>query len=183
MQPDSQTPPQEDAKPAPQEELGSADVNAQQENEVLLEWSIEDNKPDHHNTTWYIILGVIGFAIILAAILTQVWVLIPLGILVPWAITIYANRGIGDHTYQLETYSFSIDGKSHAYQDYKSFFIVENANVATFELIPNQRFGQLATIHAGSDDAEDVVEILASVLPESEPQGYVGESFFRRLKF
>jgi len=183
MQPDSQTPPQENAVQPSAEEQDATSAEAPQENEVLLQWSVADNKPDHHNTTWYVVLGIIGFAIILAAILTRVWVLIPLGVLVPWALTIYANRGIGDHTYQLETYSFSIDGKSHAYRDYKSFFIIENANVATFELIPNQRFGQLATIHAGADEAEDVVEILASVLPESEPQGYVGESFFRRLKF
>lgn len=158
-------------------------ANQQLQNELLLSWSIDDRTPDSHKTTWFVAIGVIGAAIIILAIWLRAWIVIPLGILVPWALSIYANRGIGDHTYQLETFDFSIDKKTYRYDAYKSFFVVENDNLATFELVPNNRFGQLATLHASSVEADDVLEILSSVLPESEPQGYVGESFFKRLRF
>ena len=151
--------------------------------EVLLQWQVQDTAPEHKSTLWYIILGLIAAVIIVIAIFTQTWFVIPLGILVPWALSLYTNRGIGDHSYELATFHVSVDGKVHPYTNFKSFFVVTTGRLTTFELVPAKRFGQLVTLHANEDEVEDVAEILASVLPETEPQGYVGESFFKRLKF
>lgn len=183
MQPNDQTTSEEQ----PLEDLETEDVSEDQvENqpdEVLFSWSVNDSGQEHRSTTWYIILGLIAAAIIIIAIITKTWVIIPLGILIPWALSLYASRGIGDHSYELATFHVSVDGKIHPYSNFKSFFVVNTNSFFTFELVPLKRFGQLVTLHVKGDEAEDVAEIFASVLPETEPQGYVGESFFRRLKF
>lgn len=179
MQPESPAPEEEQIDP----QQPDVAEEASQPDEVLLQWQVQDTAPEHKSTLWYIILGLIAAVIIVIAIFTQTWFVIPLGILVPWALSLYTNRGIGDHTYELATFHVSVDGKVHTYSNFKSFFVVETGKLTTFELVPGKRFGQLVTLHANDEEAEDVAEILASVLPETEPQGYVGESFFKRLKF
>lgn len=178
MQPDTQAP---ESKQVDQE----VDLQqvVEQPDEVLLQWQIQDTTPEHRSTMWYIILGLVAAITIIIAIFTQTWFIIPLGILVPWALSIYTNRGIGDHSYELATFHLAVDGKPHSYTNFKSFFIVATDKLTTFELVPAKRFGQLVAIHADSDEVDDIADILASVLPETDPQGYVGESFFKRLKF
>jgi hypothetical protein len=183
MQPDA-LPPEEQS--AASDDTGVVEEQARPENqpdELLLEWSINGATPEHRSTTWYIILGLIAAAIIIVAIFTKTWFVIPLGIFVPWALSLYAGRGIGDHSFKLATFHVGVDDKTYPYTNFKSFFAVDTNNLTTFELVPAKRFGQLVTLHAEDDTAEDVAEILASVLPETEPQGYVGESVFKRLKF
>lgn len=155
----------------------------EQPEEQLLEWSIQDTTPERRSPKWYIILGLLSATTIIIAIITESWVIIPLGILIPWALSLYANRGIGNHTYELSTLRVTVDGKSYPYNNYKSFFVVTNSKRTTFELVPTKRFGQLTTLHASATNAEDITEILSSVLPETESQGYIGESIFQKLKF
>lgn len=179
MQPDSQSPEEEQVD----EQLPEDPAIESQPDEVLLQWQIQDTTPDHKSTLWYVILGLIAAIIIIIAIFTQTWFVIPLGILVPWALSIYTNRGIGDHSYELATFHVTVNGKVHPYTNFKSFFIIETGKLTTFELVPAKRFGQLVTLHTNDEETEDVSDILSSVLPETEPQGYVGESIFKRLKF
>jgi hypothetical protein len=178
MQPDAQAPESEEVD----QEVDPQQI-VEQPDEVLLEWQIQDTTPEHKSTLWYVILGLIAAVIIVIAVFTQTWAVIPLGVLVPWALSIYTNRGIGDHSYELATFHVAIDGKPHPYTNFKSFFTVTTGKLTTFELVPAKRFGQLTTLHANEEDVEDVADILTSVLPETEPQGYTGESFFKRLKF
>ncbi len=152
------------------------------EEELLLDWGVQDHAAHHRSTTWYIGLGLIFAITIVASILTKTWVFIPLGILAPWALSIYATRGTGDHHYSLSTYTFQVDAKMFRYEAFKAFFVVDNKESVAFELVPTQRFMPLVTLHATGDDIEEVADILSSVLPETEPQGYIGESVFRRLK-
>lgn len=179
MQPDTQAPEEEQIE----EQLPEDAIAENQPDEVLLQWQVQDTAPEHKSTLWYVVLGLIAAIIIVIAIFTQTWFVIPLGILVPWALSLYTNRGIGDHNYELATFHASVDGKIHAYTNFKSFFVVTTGKLTTFELVPAKRFGQLITLHANDAEVEDVSDILTSVLPETEPQGYVGESFFNRLKF
>lgn len=178
MQPDALPPEIDPTDP----QVSEQSVESQPD-EVLLQWQIQDITPEHKSTTWYIVLGLIAAAIIVLAIFTQTWVIIPLGVLVPWALSLYTNRGIGDHSYELASFHVAVDGKLHPYTNFKSFFVVTTGKLTTFELVPAKRFGQLITLHVNEDEVEDVADILTSVLPETEPQGYVGESIFKRLKF
>ncbi|MFO0955486.1 MAG: hypothetical protein U0526_03060 [Candidatus Saccharibacteria bacterium] len=184
--------PENPADTMPQETTQSAEPSSQPvpdvasepvDDELLLQWSIEDTASHHRPTTWYIIIAAIFAATIIVAIFTQTWIYIPLGILVPLALSIYVNKGIGDHTYALSTLTVAVDNKHYTYASYQSFFIVENKEFITFELVPVKRFENLLTLHTTVKEAEEVAEILSSVLPETEPKGYVGESVFKRLKF
>lgn len=185
MQPDN---PQLETTPdaATEEDLDLEKVDestAPGEDELLFEWSVTDTDSHHRPTLWYVIIGTIFAATILIAIWLKTWIYLPLGILVPLALSMYVSKGIGNHQYRLTSYTVVADAKNYAYADYSSFFMVQNRSFITFELVPVKRFGGLLSIHASPEDAEDVAEILSSVLPETEPKGYVGESFFKRLRF
>lgn len=175
--------PEHDPTPLPDQTAVPGDDQEPADDDMLLQWSIQDTASHHRPTTWYIIIGVVFAATIIIAILTQTWIYIPLGILVPLALSMYVNKGIGDHAYSLSTLSIAADAKHFPYSNYSSFFIVENKEFITFELVPIKRFENLLTLHTTEKEAEDVAEILGSVLPETEPKGYVGESVFKRLKF
>ncbi|MCC7543671.1 hypothetical protein IT415_03110 [bacterium] len=153
------------------------------EDNVLLAWQNAQQSGQHRPTQWYIVMGVVAAGSIIAAILLQSWFFIPLGILVPIALTKYGAKGTEAHSYELTTYGVVIDGKHYPYDSFKSFFGVENDGVPVFELVPLKRFSILVTLHGTHDVADDIAEILSSVLPESEPEGYLGESIFKRLKF
>ncbi len=152
------------------------------DDDVLLQWSVQDTTSHHRPTTWYIIIGLIFAATIIIAIFTKAWIYIPLGILVPLALSMYVNKGIGDHSYTLSTLTITADTKHYNYSNYSSFFIVEYKEFITFELVPIKRFENLLTLHTTEKEADDVAEILSSVLPETEPKGYIGDSVFKRLK-
>lgn len=178
---DNQQPPLSDTTPVADDQANTA-VDEPVDDDVLLQWSITDTSTHHRPTVWYIIIGVIAAATIVIAIFTRAWIYIPLGILVPWALSIYVNKGIGDHSYSLTTFTVGVDDKHHPYTDFSSFFIAEYKEFITFELVPSKRFANLISLHTTEEQAEDVAEILSSVLPETEPKGYVGESVFKRLK-
>lgn len=150
----------------------------------LLSW---ENQPGgqtaHRPTIWYVALGVIFAASIIAAIFTRAWLFIPLGILVPWAVAMYAGRSEAAHNYALYPGGVEIDGKFITYDTFKAYFFVHEDDRSVFELIPTQRLGALVTLLAPPSDVDDIDDILSSILPETEPQGYVGESIFKRLKF
>ena len=153
------------------------------DDDVLLSWQNQEQAGVHHASQWYIIMGCIAAAAIVAAIFLKSWFFLPLGLLVPIALTKYSSRGTDAHSYELTTFTVSIDGKHYPYDAFKSFFEVENNGTPVFELIPTKRFAVLITLHATAEVADDIAEILGSVLPESEPEGYLGESIFKRLKF
>ncbi len=153
------------------------------DDDVLLSWRNEEQAGSHHAAQWYIIMGCIAAAAIVAAIFLKSWFFLPLGLLVPVALTKYSSRGTDAHDYELTTFTVTIDGKHYPYDAFKSFFEVENNGMPVFELIPTKRFAVLITLHATPEVADDIAEILGSVLPESEPEGYLGESIFKRLKF
>ena len=149
----------------------------------LLSWQNQQQAGEHRTSQWYIIMGIIAAGSIVAAILLQSWFFIPLGVLVPIALTKYGSKGADAHSYELTAFGVSIDGKHYPYDDYKSFFEIDNQGQPTFELVPLKRFAALLTLHGTSEVADDIAEILGSVLPESEPEGYLGESILKRLKF
>ncbi len=159
-----------------QEEAAAADDH-------LLAWQNQQQTGAHRTSQWYIIMGIIAAGSIVAAILLQSWFFIPLGVLVPIALTKYGSKGADAHSYELTTFGVTVDGKHYPYDNYKSFFEIDNQGHPTFELVPLKRFATLLTLHGTPEVADDIVEILGSVLPESEPEGYLGESILKRLKF
>ena len=158
------------------------DIPAEDDDTPLLQWETQEPASPPRPHSWYIIMGLIAAAIIIVAIITQVWVIIPLAVLIPIALTMYGNKGPGEHAYSLEPFGVRVDDKPHSYDGFKAFFVVESKEQVVFELIPLQRLGALVTLHADNDVAPEVMEILSSVLPETQPQGYFGESVFKRLK-
>lgn len=166
------------------EPVGAEESVEQPDNTPLLTWQNKSSDPqDHRSTTWYIGLGLIFSAALIAAIWTQTWLFLPLGILVPWALAAYAGRGEESHQYALYEGGIQIDSKFYAYDLFKAYFYVAEAHRVIFELVPTQRFGALITLQTTGDETGIVEEILSSVLPQTNPQGYVGESIFKRLKF
>lgn len=153
------------------------------EDDHLLAWQNQQQAGEHRTSQWYIIMGIIAAGSIVAAILLQSWFFIPLGVLVPIALTKYGSKGADAHSYELTTFGVTVDGKHYPYDNYKSFFEIDNQGHPTFELVPLKRFATLLTLHGTPEVADDIVEILGSVLPESEPEGYLGESILKRLKF
>lgn len=150
----------------------------------LLTWQNEGAAPSGHRpTSWYITLGLIFAAAIVAAIWTKTWFFIPLGVLVPWALAVYAGRGDDAHTYALFPGGVQIDTKFFGYDLFKAYFVIEESQRVIFELVPGRRFSTLVTLQAHGEEIPVIEEILNSVLPQTEPQGYVGESIFKRLKF
>jgi len=178
----NQAPPMDQTMPAPYDDQPDGPEEEGAEDQ-LLSWSTPAEAGSHRSSQWYIIVGVISAALIIVAIFLRNWFFIPLGILVPIALTRYSGKGAEAHSYRLLTYGMEVDGKHHSYDDYKAFFEVQNDGKPVFELVPTQRFGALLTLHATNDIADDITEVLSSVLPETEPQGYLGESVFKRLKF
>lgn len=182
--------PQENTAPNPTEidvdldpEIDLDEVDEQEDAGPLLQWkNIEPASPPRPHW-WFIVMGLIAAIIIIAGIWTKAWIIIPLGVLIPIALTMYGNKGPGEHEYSLEPFGVHVDQKAYRYDTFKAFFVIETETQTTFELIPLQRLGALVTLHATSENAEDILEILSSVLPETEPQGYLGESVFKRLKF
>jgi len=159
------------------------DQEEQDDTGPLLTWQSQAITGSHRSTIWYVVVGLIAAALIVTAIVLKSWFFIPLGVLVPIALTMYSSKGISAHSYELHALGILIDGKEYLYDNYSAFFEVESDGHPVIELVPVGRLGNLLTLHATEEVVDDIIEILGSVLPQSKPQGYLGESIFKRLKF
>jgi hypothetical protein len=85
--------------------------------------------------------------------------------------------------YELTPKGISIDGKSYAYKEFRSFGVLSDVEWHTIDLEPTKRFSPRITVLFSDDDFDEIVGHLELHLPREDQRPDVIDRLSRYLRF
>ena len=139
----------------------------------------------HHQKTasWYMVLGVIAFALVAAAIITQQWISIAVFATMTAAVVVYASKEPRILNYRLDNHGVTIDNKPNAYSKFKSYSVHKDTGWHMIDLDPTQRFAPRVSIIFDTDDLDKITAILDTKMPRVDREPDWIEKLTRSIRF
>lgn len=167
---DQQDPSQVDPSQQPLDdgEYAEDDVDYDEADELSDEpvsWSAQEFIHREKGATWFILFTVVIAALVGISIWTQAWTFTALIVVIAILVIVYSRRPPRELTYTLNDDGLDIDGKMHAFKDFKSFGIIHDGLEYSVMLIPTQRFQPGISVYFPEEAGEDIVDMLGSRLP------------------
>jgi len=174
-----EAPQTESNQTAQPDELSSEEV----EEEPTFTWQASEYVHHHKGAGWYAgLVGVVGLLTIVA-VLYKFWLSIGVFIAMGAAIAVYAQKPPRVLTYELDSNSVTIEGKSYPYKNFRSFGVISDIEWHTIDLEPTQRFMPRLTVLFSDEDFDSIVDHLSIHLPRADRQPDVIERLTRYLRF
>jgi hypothetical protein len=148
-----------------------------------ISWEASEYIDHHRDGAWF--AGLIGVALVLVLISVFViknYYFTVLIIVMTIAIITYSQRPPRVIKYLLNEQGITIGQKFHAFEEFRSFGVIQDGAMYCVRLLPVGRFNQDATIYFAENDGENIVDILGSVLPMENVQFDFIDNILRRLR-
>jgi hypothetical protein len=152
--------------------------------EPSVTWSAAEFIAHDKSPVWYLYLA--GISIALAAVtflLTKDKISTAIVLLAGLAFGIYAARKPQEVQYSLDRTGLTIGGQHVAYNQFRSFSVIDEGPLASLSLFPLKRFGQFTTIYFEHADESAIVNMIAAHLPLDERHQDLIDRFMRRIHF
>lgn len=149
--------------------VAGEDPAISEDDTVLIRWEAPEHISHDKSRGWYIIFGIVTFAVVLIAIFLMHSV--SFAVLVPVmavALFIYTRRPPELLRYTLSRKGLHINDRLFPYSLFKSFGVISHADMHSAVLIPRKRFQVGQTLYFPGDVGEQLVDMLASRLPMKE---------------
>lgn len=151
--------------------------------EPAFTWQASEYVHHHKGIGWYATLvGLVGLLAIVA-VLYKSWFSIVVFVVMGAAIAVYAQKPPRVLTYDLDSYSVTIEGKAYPYKNFRSFGVISDVEWHTIDLEPTQRFMPRLTVLFSDDDFDSIVDHLSIHLPRTDRQPDIIERLTRYLRF
>lgn len=148
-----------------------------------ISWIEPAHSSVQRSTMWYIIFAFIIIGLILLDVLLLKYYTLSAVVLVSAvALIIYYRQPTKEINYTLSPdKGVYIDNVLHAYEDFKSFGVLNQGQFFTLVLIPTKRFGQSMTIHFPEQFGERIVDMVGQHLPMQEMKTDAIDRIIRRI--
>ncbi|HSW81718.1 MAG TPA: hypothetical protein VLG40_04960 [Candidatus Saccharimonas sp.] len=139
----------------------------------------------HHSkgAQWAIIFGAIVVAGLALTIWLQAWTMVGLVVAMAVAFGVFAFRPPKVKHYTLTHDGLTIDNKTYALSDFRSFGVLSEDAFFSIMLIPIKRFMPAISMYFAQEDGEQIVDILGSHLPLEDLHLDPIDAIMRRLHF
>jgi hypothetical protein len=139
----------------------------------------------HHEKSfsWYVILGLITLALVIAAVVTRQWFSIAVFATMTAAVVVYASKEPRVLNYRLDNHGLTIDGKTSSYASFKSYSVQQDTNWHVIELDPTQRFSPRVSVIFDTADLDKITAILDTKMPRADRQPDWIEKLTRSIRF
>ena len=171
------------AGPAPATTSESGDVQPVPD-ESAIEWKASEFI-DHQKTAgWFVPLAIglvvlsIGMFLLTRSIISTLVILLG-GI----SFLVLAHQKPRTLTYVLTNTRIKIGDKSYAYDDFRTFSILQEGALLSIFLEPIKRFMPPISIYFPPEDAEKIFDALAQHIPHQERVADPIDKFMRRIRF
>jgi len=179
-------PPVAPSEPAPtfsfqEEGIGSAPVP---DTAPEISWTASEFIAHEKTAGWYLALGlasVIG-AIIVFTIFRD-WVTTIVILMAGLALGVYGGWRPREQEYGLSTRGLSVGQRFFAYEDFRSFSIVDEGAFTSIQFAPLKRFGTPVSIYYDPKDEEAILNLLSARLPMEETHADPVDRFMKRIRF
>lgn len=151
--------------------------------EPTFQWQASEYVQHHKGVGWY--LGLVAIVLILlgVAFINQQWLGIAVLLVMAIAVVVYANKPPRILTYMLDFKGITIESKFYAYDQFRSFSVLQDSEWHAIDLEPTQRFMPRLTIIFVSEDLDGIVEHLSLHLPRTDRQPDLIERLTRYVRF
>lgn len=152
--------------------------------EPIIEWEAPEFRHYPKNAAWFITFGIIAALIIGFELFMRDWFgAVSVGIIAIF-FAVFAMHKPKTVTVTISTHGVHIDDSHIPYSRIKQFWIVDNDNHKTLNLETTAYLNHLLAIELENQDADEVQELLAELLPEKEEnRELVTQRIAHRIKF
>ena len=173
-----------------EEVLFDASDSPQHSVDIEVNWKASEYIHHEKNSSWY--FGLLGAAILVGVILylvnddlTSFGGITSYAVLAVMtaAIMVYANRKPETLEYHLDPEILRIGDREYLLDDFRSFSIVQDGGVVSVTLAPLKRFMPPVSLYYDPNDEENIINILASVLPHEETELDFVDRLIRKVRF
>ena len=151
--------------------------------EPAYTWQASEYIHHHKGMAWYGGLGGGLLILIVVAALFHSWLSIGVFAVMGAAIAVYAHKPPRVLTYELDSTSVSIEGKTFPYSNFRSFAVLSETEWHAIDLEPTARFSPRLTVLFSDADFDTIVSHLELHLPRVDRDPDLIERASRYLRF
>jgi hypothetical protein len=178
----------EEITPVDDEPLELADLTPEEleylrDTEVAFSWQASEYVHHEKGALWYLVLGGGLVVAILILALLQYWLTVAAFVVMGAAVFIYARKPPRVLMYELTPKGITIDGRHHAYSEFRSFGVIPDESWHTIDLEPVKRLNPRLSVLFDEQDYDDIVAHLELHLPRVDREPDMVERLTRMLRF
>jgi hypothetical protein len=171
---------------SPESETAKSKKNVPEE--IMYDWQAPEFAFTQKPFGWY--LGIFAFFLGLSTLafffidgLFQKILTIALLVIMAVATAVWAGRRPRVLNFKVTNYGISLDEKKFSYDDFRAFYVFMDYNQESIALLPAKRFGTLISLPLTTPEAEDILETISHMVPETEHNEDIIDKLVRRLRF
>jgi len=163
------------------------DVEAHEPEEESFEaitWQASEFVHHEKGGSWFFVL--LAVAVVLLVIdffLIKSWTFGALIVVMAVSATVVGRRPPRTIDYSLTPHGIRIGEKQFSFHDFRAFGVVQENAFYSIRLIPNKRFMPMVTVYFPSDQGEQIVDMLGSVLPMESIERDVMDKLVEKIRF
>ena len=137
---------------------------------TIIEWQAPEFRYYPKNAAWFITFGLIVAMLIAYELFQQDWFGAISIFIIAVLFAVFALHRPKDVVVRISTHGIHVDDNQIPYTHIKKFWIVDNDNHSTLNLETTAYLNHLLAIELNDQDADEVYEVLAELLPENEEE-------------
>ena len=149
-----------------------------------VSWTASEFVAHEKNGGWFAIL--IAGSIILAAIIfivTREWLSIIAITVLAVAVGVFGNLKPRVLQYEISPKGITVGDKHFAFEDFKSFSVIEDGAIASIQLLPQKRLKTLLTVYLDPAQTDNIIELLGDYLPFDQRKRDMSDKLSSRFRF
>ena len=159
-------------------------LQPQDDTQSMLVWQASEYIHDDKSGAWILgVLGVAGVLSLIAWLVVKSWSFVVLIVVMTLAVIVISRRLPRIIGYSLSSTDITIDQKQFSLQDFKFFGVVQEGALYSVRLVPHKRFMPMVSVYLPADQAEQIVDVLGSVMPMREIKLDVIDRIAERIRF
>lgn len=147
-----------------------------------VNWEASESIHHERDGMWFVSFAAIFVVLIGISIWLQQWTFTVLLVIMALALVVYVQRPPRVVRYNLSTNGLHVGEQFHAFDEFRSFGVLQDGSLFSVMLMPTKRFGQALTIYFTENDGEKIVDILGSYLPMEDLRPDMMDTILRRLR-
>ena len=131
-----------------------------------ISWQASEFIHHEKDGSWFLaLLAVATVLLVVDIFVVKSWTFGILIVVMAFAAVVVGKRPPRTLNYSLSNQGLQIDQKSFSFHDFRAFGIIQEGALYSIRLIPNKRFMPMVSLYFPSEQGEQIVDLVGSVLP------------------
>lgn len=149
-----------------------------------ISWQASEFIHHEKDGTWFLaVIGIAATLLVIAIFAVKSWTFSALVVVMAIAAIVVGRRPPRTIDYSLTLQGIQIDEKLFSFHDFHSFGIIQEGALYSVRLVPNKRFMPMVSLYFPSEQGEQIIDLLGSVLPMEHVERDPIDKIVEKLRF